>query len=251
MAKSDTQVVCGKHAVKAALQGERPVQKLWLAESLNEHVRREYQTMARDKGVHFQLAPHKRLEQMFPGMTLQGIVAEVAAHEYMPWDDFLEMVTLQGPNALVVVLDQLQDPHNLGAIIRTVEVAGAHGVVIPKHESVGLTEGAAKSSAGAIERVPVACVTNLSRSIDDLKKLGLWAIGFSLGAGTIHFKANLTGPLALVIGSEHKGLRPLVEKHCDQLVQIPMVSPISLNASAAAAVGLYEVVRQRHAQAKS
>lgn len=247
MAKSDTAVVCGKHAVRAALQGEKPVQRVWLAESLNPHVRREFQALAKEKGVLFQVAPHRRLEQMFPGMTLQGIVAEVGAREYTPWDEFLEHVYKQGAQALVVVLDQIQDPHNLGAIIRTVEVAGAHGVIIPKHESVGLTEGVAKASSGAIERVPVACVTNLSRSLEALKKTGLWVIGFSLGAGTLHFKANLTGPLALVFGNEHKGLRPNVEKHCDQLVQIPMVSPISLNASTAAAVGLYEVVRQRAA----
>ena len=252
MSEGDFQRVYGKHPVREALSGSHACYKVWAAQGLNEHVINEFQQLARDKGVPFQLVPHTKLTQLLShigNVNHQGLVAEIGLYDYADWDQWIAGLKLaqaeQNKPPFVLILDQIQDPHNLGAILRTAEAAGVQGVILPKHGSVGLSETVAKASAGAIETVPVLQVTNLNRSIEDLQALGLWVMGLSANGGQSHFQSNLTGPIALVIGSEHKGLRPNIEKHCDVLLHIPMQSDRSLNASVAAALAMYEVVRQR------
>lgn len=251
--EADFQRIYGKHPVREALTAGRAVYKIWLAQNLTPAVVREFEQLAREHNVPVQQVPHQKLNQLLEHVenpNHQGIVAEIGAYDYADWDAWLKGLAAAkeaGTDPFVIVLDQIQDPHNLGAIIRTAEAAGVQGVVIPKHGSVGLSETVAKASAGAIETVPVLQVTNLARALEELKAAGLWIMGLSANQGESHFKANLKGPIALVIGNENKGLRPNSEKQCDHLLIIPMASTRSLNASVAAAVAMYEVVRQRQA----
>ena len=240
-----TQFIHGKHSVRSALKGEREIHKLLLSKTLNPHVAKEFRTLAREANIPFKELPAQHLEQLGIEGNTQGIVAEIQSYAYLPFEELLEKVKdTEAP--LVLVLDQIQDPHNLGAILRTADAVGVVGVVIPKHQSAGLNETVAKTSAGAIERVSVSRVTNLARSMEQLQEAGLWLMGLSLKGEQSHFQANLTGSIGLVIGNEHKGLRPNIEKHCDLLLKIPMQSDLqSLNASVSAALGMYEVLRQK------
>lgn len=250
-AGGDFQRIYGKHPVREALSTDRAVYKLWIAQSLTPAVMREFTKMAKDRDVPVQTVPNAKLDSLLATVghvNHQGLVAEIGAYDYADWDSWIkgfEALKAQGTDPFVLVLDQIQDPHNLGAILRTAEAAGVHGVVIPKHGSVGLSETVAKASAGAIENIPVLQVTNLARSLEELKAAGLWIMGLSANEGQNYFSANLKGPIALVIGSEQKGIRQNTEEHCDLKLIIPMQSTRSLNASVAAAVAMYEVVRQR------
>lgn len=238
--------IYGKHPVRSALKNERPVYKLWLANNLEPRILKEFQLLAREQGIPVQVAPPERLQKICPpGVQTQGVVADTGSYEYLSWEDFCAQLRAKEGDPFVILLDQIQDPHNLGAILRTAEAAGADGVVIPRHGGVGLTEGVAKASAGAIENIPVIQVTNLSRALEDLQEMNIWSTGFAVDAPESYFQADFKGPVALVIGSEHKGLRPNVQKHCDRLVHIPMQGDRSLNASVAASLAMYEVVRQR------
>lgn len=249
MKMSDTETIqrlYGKHPVREALRSDRPVYRLWLAQGLNPGMVREFEKLAKARQVPVQIVPHKKLDQMLPGKPHQGLIAETGSIDYADWDLWLKQVSRKS-QPFVVVLDQIQDPHNLGAIVRTAEAAGVHGVVLTRHHSVGISEVVAKASAGAIETVPLVQVTNLAQALEALKAAGIWVMGLSVDQGQSHFQANLTGGLALVIGNEHKGIRPNIEKHCDVLLNIPAETPRSLNASVAAAVVMYEAVRQRQA----
>ena len=176
----------------------------------------------------------------------QGVITLAAAKDYATLDDILENAAQKGEAPLIVICDELTDPHNLGAIIRSAECAGAHGVIIPKRRSVGLTAVVAKSSAGAVEYMPVARVTNINTAMEELKEKGVWIFGTAAEGSIPMYKADLTGPAAIVIGSEGDGMSRLVQKNCDVTVHIPMKGHItSLNASAAASILLYEAVRQR------
>ncbi|MBQ4039852.1 MAG: 23S rRNA (guanosine(2251)-2'-O)-methyltransferase RlmB [Oscillospiraceae bacterium] len=176
----------------------------------------------------------------------QGVIALAAAREYFSVDDILQEAADRGENALIIICDELTDPHNLGAIIRTAECAGAHGVIIPKRRSVGLTAVVAKASAGAIEHMKVARVTNINAAIEELKEKGVWVFGTAAEGSIPMYEADLTGPAAIVVGSEGEGMSRLVQKNCDVTVHIPMKGKItSLNASVAASILLYEAVRQR------
>ena len=176
----------------------------------------------------------------------QGVITLAAAHEYATIEQILEEAAARGENALIVICDELTDPHNLGAIMRSAECAGAHGVIIPKRRSVGLTATVAKASAGAVEYMKVARVTNINNAIQTLKDNGVWVFGTAAEGSIPMYKADLTGPTAIVIGNEGDGMSPLVRKNCDVMVHIPMKGSISsLNASAAASILLYEAVRQR------
>ena len=176
----------------------------------------------------------------------QGVIALAAAREYFTIDDILQEAADRGENALIVICDELSDPHNLGAILRSAECAGAHGVIIPKRRSVGLTATVAKASAGAVEYMKVARVTNINAAMDELKQKGVWIFGTAAEGSIPMYDADLTGPAAIVIGSEGDGMSRLVQKNCDVTVHIPMKGKItSLNASAAASILLYEAVRQR------
>ena len=188
----------------------------------------------------------ERLDQLSETKKHQGVIAVAAAYEYAEVEDILKNAEEKGEPPFIFILDNIEDPHNLGAIIRTANLAGAHGVIIPKRRSVGLTATAAKASAGAIEHIGVARVTNLSAAIDTLKEKGVWVFGADAGGDTSLYQTNFVGATAIVIGSEGSGLSRLVREKCDGIVSIPMKGRVnSLNASAAAAVLLYEAVRQR------
>ena len=188
----------------------------------------------------------RKLDAMSFTHAHQGVIALAAAHAYFTVDDILEEAASRGEAPLIVICDELSDPHNLGAILRSAECAGAHGVIIPKRRSVGLTATVAKASAGAVEYMKVARVTNINTAIAELKSKGVWVFGTAAEGSIPMYKADLTGPAAIVIGNEGEGLSQLVRKNCDVMVSIPMKGSISsLNASAAASVLLYEAVRQR------
>lgn len=188
----------------------------------------------------------RKLDAMSFTRAHQGVIALVAAHVYYSIDDILEEAASRGEAPLIVICDELSDPHNLGAILRSAECAGAHGVIIPKRRSVGLTATVAKASAGAIEYMKVARVTNINNAIAELKEKGVWVFGTAAEGSIPMYQANLTVPAAIVIGNEGDGMSPLVRKNCDVMLNIPMKGHISsLNASAAASILLYEALRQR------
>ena len=236
----------GRNALTEALKAGRAIDKVFVAEGNTDRSLQRLAAQAQEAGAVIVPVDRRKLDQMSATRSHQGVIALVAAHEYYTIDDILEEAASRGENALIVICDELSDPHNLGAIMRTAECAGAHGVIIPKRRSVGLTATVAKASAGAIEYMKVARVTNINNAINTLKEKGVWIFG-AAGEGSVPmYKADLTGPAAIVIGNEGDGLSQLVRKNCDMLVHIPMSGSISsLNASAAASILLYEAVRQR------
>ncbi|HEX8250158.1 MAG TPA: 23S rRNA (guanosine(2251)-2'-O)-methyltransferase RlmB [Pyrinomonadaceae bacterium] len=226
--------------------GARRIEKIFVAEGAHENRLQEIFDLVRQSGIPFQKIPRQNLQKFVePGTNHQGVVAFVAAAEYAGADKLIEEITTK-ENSLVVILDGVEDPRNLGAILRTVECAGADGVFIPERRAVGLTETVAKSSAGATEYVKVAKVGNLNRLIDELKENNIWIIGTSGEAKTDYTEWDWTRSCALVLGGEGKGLHRLTAEKCDVLVKIPLLGRIeSLNVSVAAGVILYEAVRQR------
>ena len=236
----------GRNALTEALKAGRAIDKVFVAEGNTDRSLQRLAAQAQEAGAVIVPVDRRKLDQMSTTRSHQGVIALVAAHDYCTIDDILEEAASRGENALIVICDELSDPHNLGAIMRSAECAGAHGVIIPKRRSVGLTATVAKASAGAIEYMKVARVTNINNTINDLKEKGVWIFG-AAGEGSVPmYKADLTGPAAIVIGNEGDGLSQLVRKNCDMLIHIPMSGRItSLNASAAASILLYEAVRQR------
>lgn len=248
------QYLAGKHPVLEALRAGRALNKIWLSNQAQRSLVQPILEEAKARGVVVQFADKKKLDQLAPSdVPHQGVVAQAAAVSYAEVDDMLAAARARGEAPLLVLLDEVEDPHNLGSILRSVDCTGAHGVVVPKRRSASLTAVVAKTSAGAVEHVPVARVANLAQTIDKLKEEGVWIAGADVAATHDVYKANLTGPLAIVIGSEGKGISRLVKEKCDFLVSLPMFGKInSLNASVAAGVILYESVRQRRAaQAKA
>ena len=238
----------GRNAVTEALRAGRPLDKVYLAAGETSAALSRIAAMAREAGAVVVMADRRRLDQLAQGRAHQGVVAICAAHEYATLEDLLDRAEEAGEPPLLVLLDEIADPHNLGAVLRTAECAGAHGVVIPKRRSAGLGAVVAKTSAGAVEYLPVARVPNLTAAIETLKQRGVWIYGTAANAPADLYHTDLRGPAAIVIGSEGEGMSRLVAESCDVLVSIPMFGHInSLNASAAAAVLLYEAVRQRHA----
>ena len=239
--------IFGRNTVMEALKSNRTINKIWLAKGEQKGSVREIVALAKEKRITVQIVERSKLDKMFPHENHQGVAASVASADYVAWQDIVDAARQKGEDPLLVILDELEDPHNLGAILRSVEAVGAHGVIIPKRRAVPLTDGVAKASAGAIEHVPVARVSNLVQVIEELKKQGIWIAGADLHGEYMH-KQDLTGPLAIVVGSEGKGLGKLVRESCDYVVSIPMQGKInSLNASVATGVLLYEVYRQRNA----
>ncbi|MCI8843951.1 MAG: 23S rRNA (guanosine(2251)-2'-O)-methyltransferase RlmB [Oscillospiraceae bacterium] len=236
----------GRNAVMEAFKAGRTIDKVFLAEGAADHGLRRLASLAREAGAVVTAVDRRKLDQMSPTGAHQGIVAMAAAHDYSTLDDMLALAARRGEAPLLVLCDELSDPHNLGAIIRSAECAGAHGVVIPKRRSVALTAVVAKAAAGALEYMPVARVTNLSAAMETLQKKGLWVFGTAAEGATPLYEADLRGPAAIVIGAEGDGMSRLVAERCDYKVSIPLRGQISsLNASAAAAVLLYEALRQR------
>jgi 23S rRNA (guanosine2251-2'-O)-methyltransferase len=247
-AGASEQYLAGKHPVLEALKAGRALNKIWLSNQAQRTLVQPILEEAKSRGVVVQFADKKKLDALAPDVPHQGVVAQAAAVSYAEVDDLLARAEELGEAPLLVLLDEVEDPHNLGSILRTADCTGAHGVVVPKRRSAGLTAVVAKTSAGAVEYVPVARVANLAQTIDKLKEAGVWIAGADAAATQDVYKANLTGPLAIVIGSEGKGISRLVKDKCDFLISLPMFGKInSLNASVAAGVILYESVRQRRA----
>lgn len=236
----------GRNAVTEALKSGRVIDKVYIASGDTDKALGRLAAQAKEAGAVIVQTDRRKLDLMSPTGAHQGIIAAVAAHDYASVDDILARAERRGEAPLIVICDELSDPHNLGAIVRTAECAGAHGVIIPKRRSVGLTAVVAKASAGALEYMPVARVSNIPAAMEDLKKRGVWICGTAADGDTELYKADLKGPTAIVIGNEGDGMSRLVSEHCDFRVSIPMRGEISsLNASAAAAILLYEAVRQR------
>ena len=236
----------GRNALQEALRAGRTIDKVFIAAGDTDRALQRLAAEAKDAGAVVVPVDRRKLDNMSFTRSHQGVIALTAAHEYATIDEILEEAAARGENALIVICDELTDPHNLGAILRTAECAGAHGVIIPKRRSVGLTATVAKAAAGAMEYMKVARVTNVNHAIAELKEKGVWVFGTAAEGSVEMYKANLTVPDAIVIGNEGDGMSPLVRKNCDVMVNIPMKGKISsLNASNAASILLYEAVRQR------
>ncbi len=236
----------GRNAVIEALRAGTSIDKIFIARGETDAALGHIASAAREKGIVVVDADRRKLDAMSRTHSHQGVIAQAAVRAYASVDDILAAAREKGEAPLVVVCDELSDPHNLGAVIRTADAAGAHGVIIPKRRSAGLTAIVGKTSAGAVAHVPVARVPNLPALLKELKEEGLWIYGAAMDGTTPLYQAGLKGPAAIVIGSEGSGLGRLVRENCDFTVSIPMFGKInSLNASAAAAVLLYEAVRQR------
>ena len=236
----------GRNALQEALRAGRTIDKVFIAAGDTDRALQRLAAEAKDAGAVVVPVDRRKLDNMSFTRSHQGVIALTAAHEYATIDDILQEAADRGENALIVICDELTDPHNLGAILRTAECAGAHGVIIPKRRSVGLTATVAKAAAGAMEYMKVARVTNINNAIAELKEKGVWVFGTAAEGSVVMYQANLTVPAAIVIGNEGDGMSPLVRKNCDVMVNIPMKGKISsLNASNAASILLYEAVRQR------
>lgn len=235
----------GRNAVLEAFRSGKCVDKLFILDGCQDGPVRTIAREARKKDTIINYVSKERLDQLSETRAHQGVIAQVAAYEYSTVEDILAKAEEKGEPPFLILLDNVEDPHNLGAIIRTANLAGAHGVIIPKRRAVGLTSTVAKTSAGAINYTPVAKVTNLVRTMEELKEKGIWFVCADMG-GESMYRMNLTGPIGLVIGNEGEGVSRLVKEECDFTASIPMKGDIdSLNASVAAGVLAYEIVRQR------
>ena len=235
----------GRNAVLEAFRSGKCVDKLSILDGCQDGPVRTIAREARKKDTIINYVSKERLDQLSETRAHQGVIAQVAAYEYSTVEDILAKAEEKGEPPFLILLDNVEDPHNLGAIIRTANLAGAHGVIIPKRRAVGLTSTVAKTSAGAINYTPVAKVTNLVRTMEELKEKGIWFVCADMG-GESMYRMNLTGPIGLVIGNEGEGVSRLVKEACDFTASIPMKGDIdSLNASVAAGVLAYEIVRQR------
>ena len=238
-------VIEGRNAVIEAFRAGKTVDKLFVLEHCKEGSMNTVLREAKKHDTIINYVKKERLDQMSETGKHQGVIAYIAAFEYATVDDILKKAEDKGEPPFVVILDDIEDPHNLGAIIRTANLAGAHGVIIPKHRAAGLTATAVKASAGAVSYTPVAKVTNISKTIEELKDKGLWFVCADMG-GTTMYNLDLKGPIGLFVGNEGKGVSRLVKEKCDFIASIPMFGDIdSLNASVATGVLAYEIVRQR------
>ena len=235
----------GRNAVMEAFRSGKTIDKLFVLKNCQDGPVNSILREARKHDVIVSFVAKERLDQMSKTGKHQGVIASAAAYEYAEVEDILNLAREKGEPPFIFLLDNIEDPHNLGAIIRTANLAGAHGVIIPKRHAVGLTATVAKTSAGALNYTPVAKVTNLGATMEELKKEGLWFVCADMG-GTTMYDLNLTGPIGLVIGNEGEGVGRLVKEKCDYVASIPMKGDIdSLNASVAAGVLAYEILRQR------
>jgi len=244
--------LAGVNSIMEALRGKRKIHKIYIQEGRGGKKIEELVQQAQKKGIYCQYVDKQRLDGMYTSANHQGIVAQVDSYEYSTVDEILEQAALRGQDPFVLILDGIEDPQNLGSIIRTAECAGVHGIIIPQHSSAEVTAAVARASAGAIEHMLIARETNLVNSIKYLKTQGLWVVGASMEGRTEFFDADIPSPTAIVIGGEGTGIRRLVSQNCDLLVKIPMLGRISsLNASVAAGLIIYEVLRQSRGREKS
>ena len=240
-------LIYGRNPLIEALEaGNTTIDKILIQDGLRHSQIGYIRNLAKEKGVQYRFVDKRKLDTMAEGQNHQGVIAFIAAHKYAELSDIFAIAEKRNESPFVVIADGITDPHNLGSIIRTANAAGAHGVIIPKNRSAALNATVSKVSAGAVEYTPVVRVTNLPQTMKQLQDKGLWIVGTDLSATQIHSQCDLTGALAIVIGSEGEGMSRLVRENCDFLVKIPMIGRIeSLNASVAAGVLLYEAVRQR------
>ena len=240
-----SELIEGRNAVLEAFRSGKCVDKLFILDGCQDGPVRTIAREARKKDTIINYVSKERLDQLSETKAHQGVIAQVAAYEYATVEEILAKAEEKGEPPFLVLLDNVEDPHNLGAILRTANLAGAHGVIIPKRRSVGLTATVAKTSAGALHYTPVAKVTNLVRTIEELKEKGIWFVCADMG-GEPMYQLNLTGPIGMIVGNEGEGVSRLVREACDFTASIPMKGDIdSLNASVAAGVLAYEIVRQR------
>jgi 23S rRNA (guanosine2251-2'-O)-methyltransferase len=242
----DPDLTYGRHAVLAALKGDRQINRIWLTDKLLAHG--QFYPLVKEakaNGTIIDEVDSRRLSQLTQGANHQGIVAQVAPYTYWDLSNLIAQAK-QTTDPVVIIADGIEDPHNLGAIIRTAEALGVQGIIIPQRRAVGITSTVMKVAAGALENIAIARVVNLNQAIIKLKEAGFWIYGTTADTDTLLHKTSFSGAVALVVGSEGKGLSQLTEKNCDQLVTIPLVGQTpSLNASVAAAIALYEIFRQR------
>ena len=237
--------VFGRHAVVEALQTPDRVNRVFIQEGTSGRDAAKVIELAREKGIQVQTVPKTKIEDLVGNAVHQGLVASIAAYEYADLEDIFKKAEEKGEDPFIVILDGVEDPHNLGSILRTADATGVHGIIIPKRRSASLTATVAKASTGAIEHVPVVRVTNLTQTIEQLKARGVWVFGTDMD-GTDYRKWNTSGPLAIVMGNEGKGVSRIVKESVDEMVTIPMVGHVqSLNASVASALMMYEVFRNR------
>ncbi|MCQ4088878.1 23S rRNA (guanosine(2251)-2'-O)-methyltransferase RlmB [Saccharibacillus sp. JS10] len=243
----EEELIAGKHSVTEALKAGRSINKIWIAEGTQQKQMQPILNEAKNRGVIVQTADKRKLDTMVPGIQHQGVVAQAAPFVYAEVEDLLAAAAAKDEDPFLIILDEIEDPHNLGSILRTADCTGVHGVIIPKRRSAQVNATVSKTSAGAAEYVPVARVTNLAQTMEKLKEAGVWIAGTDVRAeGEIYDTDVFKGPLALVIGNEGEGMGRLVREKCDVLIKLPMQGKInSLNASVAAGVVMYEVLRQR------
>ena len=242
----DENILFGRNAVIEALKSEREIDKILIQKGEKEGSVIKIISAAKAKSIVTLEVEKSKLDELTGREKHQGVVAYVAAHEYVSVEEILEDAAAKGEPAFVLILENIQDPHNLGAIIRTAHTAGVHGIIIPKRRAVGLTGTVAKASAGALEHTKVAKVSNIAQTIKELQQKGLWIACADMD-GKVLFEENLTGPIGIVVGSEGEGISKLTKQTCDYVVSVPMYGKVtSLNASVAASLMVYEVVRQRH-----
>ncbi|MFX3674678.1 MAG: 23S rRNA (guanosine(2251)-2'-O)-methyltransferase RlmB [Paenisporosarcina sp.] len=240
------EILAGKNPVLEALRSGREMNKVWIAEGVKKAGVAELLQLAREAGIIVQFVPKNKVDQLTDGANHQGIAASVAAYRYAELDELFESALSRNEDPFFLILDELEDPHNLGSILRTADATGVHGVIIPKRRAVGLTAVVAKTSTGAIEHIPVVRVGNLAQTVDDLKKRGVWIAGTDAKGSADYRRMDAKLPLAVIIGSEGKGMSRLLKEKCDFLYHMPMVGKVtSLNASVAAALLMYEVLRNR------
>ncbi|MFD2043196.1 23S rRNA (guanosine(2251)-2'-O)-methyltransferase RlmB [Ornithinibacillus salinisoli] len=242
----DQEMIIGKNPVIEALKSGRSVNKVLLSEQLNTNVQGKLVQLGKSAGTIVQKVPKNKLDRL-TNDNHQGVIAYVASYQYADVEDLFAKAEAKNEDPFFIILDELEDPHNLGSILRTADAAGVHGVIIPKRRSVGLTATVAKTAAGAMEHVPVARVTNIANTIDELKQRNVWVVGTEAEATEDYRKLDGMIPVALVIGNEGKGMSRLVKEKCDWTVSLPMEGKVSsLNASVACSLLLYEVYRKRH-----
>lgn len=244
---ANEEILVGRNSVMEALKSGRSINKLWIAKGDRQGSLHEIAGLAKKQGIIVQEVDERKVKDLAGDMRHQGVLAFVSPVEYQDWEDVLSDVIARGEVPLFILLDELEDPHNLGAILRTCDASGAHCVLIPKRRACPLNATVAKTSAGAVEYVPVAQIGNIAQTIRALKKAGFWVVGADMDGAENFYDANLTGPLLLIVGSEGKGMGRLTKEQCDFLVKIPMHGRInSLNASVACSLLLYEAERQRN-----
>lgn len=238
--------IIGKNPVQEALRSGRSINKVMVSDQLQYQAFKKLEQLAKEQGVNVQKVPKKKIDQLVDG-SHQGVAASVAAYDYADIEDLFAKAEEKGEAPFFIICDEIEDPHNLGSILRTADAAGAHGVIIPKRRSVALTATVAKTSTGAIEYIPVARVTNLARTIDELKERFVWVVGTDAEGTEDYRQLDGSMPIALVIGSEGHGMSRLTKDKCDWTVSLPMAGKVtSLNASVAASLLMYEVHRKRH-----